>query len=78
MTTSPAIMLAATDHYKSIAELHSALTSGTVTAKVVVEKYLETIKELDPTLNAFTAVSEQAIEDATKIDVGNSSTFRGL
>ena len=71
-------MLAAIDDYKSIAELQSALTSGKTTAKAVVETYLGTIKELDPKLSAFTAVSEQAIEDATKIDVGGISTFPGL
>lgn len=55
--------------YQSISEAQEAISNGKTTVKALVEGYLKAIKELDPQLNAITALNEHAVADAEKLDV---------
>lgn len=57
----------------SIAELQEAFSNG-LTIKQNTEDYLGAIKKLDPQLNAICALNENAIEDATQLDVSQVSS----
>ena len=62
-------MLEANHKYRSIAEIQKAISDGKTTVRAIVEQYLKAIEELDPELNAVTAVNKRALDDAEKLDV---------
>ncbi|KAK3684580.1 hypothetical protein LTR37_020143 [Vermiconidia calcicola] len=61
-------MLTASDGFRSIGEAQKAIRGGKTTVKAIVEQCLRNIEELDPKLNALTAINKQAVEDAEKLD----------
>ena len=62
-------MLEANHKHRSIAEIQKAISDGKTTVRVIIEQYLKAIEELDPELNAVTAVNKRALDDAEKLDV---------
>ena len=62
-------MIIADGGYSSIAEVQHAIRDGKTTVKDVVEHYLKAIEQLDPKLNAVSAINKQARGDAEKLDV---------
>ena len=62
-------MLKADYELQSIAEVQKEIFDGKTTVKAVVEKHLKAIEQLDPQLNAMTAVNKNALQDAEKLDV---------
>lgn len=62
----------------SIGQITRSLNEGKTTVKAIVEYYLKAIEELNPDINAITAVSERALGDADKLDVRSSPRNRSL
>ncbi len=55
----------------SIAEIHAAMQAGTLTARELVQRYLERIEAYDkqgPALNAIITINPQALERADELD----------
>ena len=65
----------------TVAEIHGAYASGSLTARQLVELYLERIEAYDqqgPTINAVITLNENALEDADRLDAAfRASGFTG-
>ena len=62
-------MLKGNDTFESIEQLHQAIKDGRTTAEAVVQQCLQVIKDLDPQINAVTAINNNALEQARRLDV---------
>ena len=51
---------------ESISELATALRSGELTAEALLDRCLERIRRIDPSLNSFVAVDEDGARTAAK------------
>ena len=67
---------------KSVQQLHAALASGQVTARQLVQGYIDRIRAFDrdgPKLNAVVALNPSALDEAAALDVERSEKgMRGL
>lgn len=65
----------------TVAEIHSAYASGSLTARRLVELYLARIEAYDqqgPVINAIITLNEQALQDAERLDAAfRASGFTG-
>ncbi|NNE70911.1 MAG: amidase [Rhodothermales bacterium] len=52
----------------TVSEIHAAFQGGTLTARALVEAYLERIEAYDDSLNAFIVLNPRALEDADRLD----------
>lgn len=55
-------------HFSSLIEIRDKVRRKEVSAKAVTESFLARSKELNPKLNAFTTMNEQAMQAADKVD----------
>lgn len=62
-------MLSAASDYRSISDVQNALSDGTITARTLVQQYLQAIEDLNPKLNAVTVLNKDALADAERLDV---------